>query len=46
MGFVKGAMLGIAAGTVFGAMNKNKIMKLVKNGKRKIYKYKKFGFNF
>lgn len=46
MSFVKGAVVGIAAGTVIGAMNKGKIMKLVKNGKRKMYKFKKYGFSF
>ncbi len=46
MNFVKGAVFGMAAGTVIGAMNKGKIMKLIKNGKRKMYKLKKFGFSF
>lgn len=46
MNFVKGAMIGMAAGTMLGVMNKNKIMKMVKDGKRKIYRMKKYGFNF
>lgn len=46
MSFVKGAMIGMAAGTVVGVMNKNRIMKMVKNGKRKMYKVTKFGFGF
>lgn len=45
MSFIKGTMMGMIAGTVVGAMNSNKLMKMYFKGKRNYRKMiKKYGF--
>ena len=41
MGFVKGAMIGIIAGTVIGAMNSDSLSHAVHMGKRQVRKMKR-----
>lgn len=41
MNFVKGAVIGMVAGTIIGVMNDESIMKMVKSGKREVKKLKR-----
>lgn len=41
MNFIKGAMLGMVAGTVVGVMNSNSLKDMVKKGKNKFKKMAK-----
>lgn len=41
MGFVKGAMIGIMAGTIIGAMNSDSINDMFKKGKKHFKKMKR-----
>ena len=41
MNFAKGAIIGIIAGTIVGAMNKDNIMNMIKSGKYEIKKLKR-----
>lgn len=45
MSFVKGTMMGMLAGTVVGAMNSNKLMKLYFKGRKEYRKMmRRYGF--
>lgn len=41
MSFAKGAIMGIIAGTVVGAMNSSNIMEMYKKGKKQVMKMTK-----
>lgn len=41
MEFVKGAIIGVVAGTIIGVMNDESIMQMVKNGKKEVKKLKR-----
>ena len=45
MDFIKGAMIGIVAGTVIGVMNDNNIMHMIGQGKKEIKNLKR-KYNF